>query len=113
MRRLIAIVLLPALATACHKGGDHAEAKALIASHCGTCHVVPGISSAVGTVGPSLAGIARRQIIAGRFENNPATMERWIMHPQALQPGGAMPEMGLTGAQAHAIADYLYTLDGK
>ncbi len=96
---------------ACHGDGRQREAKALIAARCATCHIVPGVSSAVGRVGPPLAGIAAQQIIAGRYANDRATLIRWIMHPQAMQPGSAMPEMGITESQAALIATYLETLD--
>lgn len=109
------LILLPALAllAACGSGGgaDDHEAKALIADHCATCHTVPGVEGAVGKVGPPLAGFAKRQTIAGKFVNNRATLVRWIMHPQRMLPGNAMPEMGITQPQAMAIANYLYTLD--
>lgn len=107
---MIALALPMALA-ACGSNGGHDEAKALIATHCAACHTVPGVPSAVGKVGPSLAGIAKRQVIAGKFANDRATLVRWIMHPQAMTPGVAMPEMGLTQAEATTIADYLSTLD--
>ena len=107
------LILLPSLiALAGCQGGDrHAEAKALIASRCAACHVVPGVPAAVGRVGPSLAAIADRRFIAGRFANNRATMVRWLLHPQAMVPGNGMPELGLSQPQAMAIADYLSTLD--
>jgi cytochrome c len=89
------------------------QAKTLIAQNCAACHTVPGVASARGRVGPSLAGFAHQQILAGKFANNPANLRRWIQHPQAMQPGGVMPEMGLTDAQAKIIADYLDTLDRK
>ena len=41
------------------------------------------------------------------------TMAHWLMHPQAMVPGAAMPEMGLSAAQAKTISDYLYTLDKR
>lgn len=116
MPRLILIPLLPLAAlAACHRHapGDAEQGKALIASHCVACHTVPGVAAAKGKVGPPLTGIARREIIAGKYQNNRANLERWIMHPQAMLPGTAMPDMGLNERQAHAIADYLYTLDGK
>ncbi len=109
MRWLISLPLL-ALAS-CGQGSHHAEARALIASHCSACHIVPGVASATGRVGPSLAGIASQQMIAGRFANDRQTLARWIAHPQAMLPGTAMPDTGLTGAQALIIADYLATLD--
>jgi cytochrome c2 len=110
MRRLILLPLLAALG-ACQGKGGHDAAKALIASNCAACHTVPGVPGAVGKVGPSLKGIAVRQVIAGKFANNKPTLVRWIMHPQQMIPGNAMPEMGLSQDQAMQIADYLYTLD--
>ena len=106
---IVALALLPL--AACDRDDPHAEAKALIAQRCAACHIVPGVREAIGRVGPSLAGIARQQIIAGRFENKPETMVRWLLDPQAMQPGTVMPTTGLSRAQAKAIANYLYTLD--
>lgn len=98
---------------ACNSQPDrYSEARDLISANCGSCHVVPGVRTAVGRVGPSLADIADQQIIAGKYANAPETMIRWIMHPQQMVPGSAMPEMGLSQKQAGAIAAYLYTLDG-
>ncbi len=88
-----------------------AAAKTLIANDCGACHTVPGIAGAQGRVGPPLAGVGSRQIIAGHFANTPNNMVSWIEHPQHLLPGDAMPEMGLSHTQAQAIASYLYTLE--
>jgi cytochrome c len=93
------------------EGQQLTAAKLLIASNCGACHLIPGIAGARGRVGPSLAGIARQQIIAGHFINSPASLTDWIEHPQQLLPGDAMPEMGLSHEQAQIIATYLYTLD--
>jgi cytochrome c2 len=87
------------------------QAERLIADHCGACHVIPGIATAKGRVGPSLAGIRGQQVIAGHFANTPAAMTQWIEHPQKLLPGDAMPEMGLSHQEAAAIADYLYAMD--
>jgi cytochrome c2 len=96
----------------CSYGPDKfAQAKALIATNCGACHTVAGVTGAAGRVGPPLTGIATRQIIAGHFANTPNNMVSWIEHPQRLLPGDAMPEMGLSHEQAQAIAIYLYTLD--
>jgi cytochrome c2 len=107
------MIILPMLAAlaACDGEENHDAAKALIACNCAACHTVPGVPSAVGKVGPSLKGVAIRQVIAGKFANSKPVMVRWIMHPQQLVPGTAMPEMGLTQVQAMQIADYLFTLD--
>ena len=109
MRWLIPLLLLaPGAAQAAE---PYAEAKQMIARQCAACHTVPGVPGAKGAVGPSLKGIAKRQIIAGKLSNSPANMVRWLMHPQQIVPGNAMPEMGLTQDQASKIAAYLYTLE--
>ncbi len=110
MPRLILLALT--LLAACDRHADrHAASRALIAAQCAACHTVPGVAIARGQVGPPLAGIARRTTLAGRLPNTPANMRHFLLHPQAVHPGGAMPDMGLTPAQADAIADYLATLD--
>lgn len=111
MSRLIALLALVPL-TACGRSDDpHAAAKQLIASQCAACHIVPGVPVAHGQVGPTLAAITRRQIIAGKLPNTPANLRAFLEHPQSVVPGGAMPELGLSPRQARIIADYLYTLD--
>jgi cytochrome c1 len=65
----------------------------------------------MGRVGPSLAGFGRRQVIAGYFANSRPNLIRWVARSQAMLPGNAMPNSGLTPAQAAKVADYLYTLD--
>jgi len=113
MRRLIVLGTLMVLGgcTSPAPPDRFAEAKAIISSRCGSCHVVPGVSGAHGNVGPSLAGIGNRQVLAGYFKNDRATMIRWITQPQAMLPRNAMPNTGLTPRQANLVADYLYTLD--
>lgn len=106
MRALIPLLLL-ALA-GCRQQN---ETTRLIAERCGACHVVPGVAGADGRVGPSLAGLARRQVIAGHFPNRRGVLAAWIARPQAMLPGDAMPDTGLTPAQAERVADYLATLD--
>jgi hypothetical protein len=34
-------------------------------------------------------------------------MEHWIMHPQSIHPGTAMPEMGVTPSDAQRMTDFL------
>jgi cytochrome c2 len=93
------------------KAAQTARAKSLIAANCNACHMVPGVNGANGRVGPPLAGIASRQIIAGHFANTPDNLANWIEHPQRMLPGDAMPEMGLSHEEARTITTYLYTLD--
>lgn len=92
-------------------GGDPAAGKQLIGSYgCGSCHMIPGVSGADGMVGPSLERFARRVYIAGEVPNNADFLVRWIEVPQAIEPGTAMPNLGVTEGQARNIAAYLYTL---
>ncbi len=91
--------------------GDARRGKQLIEGiGCGACHVIGGIRSARGEVGPPLTGMARRSFIAGELPNNPANMVRWIQDPQAVEPNTAMPNLGIDERAARDIAAYLYTL---
>ena len=92
-------------------GGDPDKGIAAIGRYgCGSCHDIPGIRSASGTVGPPLGRIAVRTYLAGRLSNTPANMVQWIQHPQHVERGTAMPEMGVTEGDARDIAAFLYTL---
>jgi cytochrome c2 len=77
---------------------------------CGTCHNIPGVSGAVGMVGPPLGQIAQRVYIAGVLPNEPDNMIRWIENPPGVDPKTAMPYMAVTPRDARDIAAYLYTL---
>lgn len=93
-------------------GGDAARGAALIAQYgCGSCHRIPGIALARGTVGPPLGNLARRVYLGGVVPNAPEHLILWLMDPQALDPPTAMPNLGLSEAQARDIAAYLYTLE--
>ena len=92
-------------------GGDPERGRALIASYgCTACHAIPGIAAFVGTVGPPLAGFSRRAYIAGRLPNRPMTLTAWLRDPPAIDPATAMPDVGLSEAEARHVAAYLYTL---
>lgn len=92
-------------------GGDPAKGRLAIRRiGCGGCHQIPGVGSARGSVGPSLAGIATRSVIAGKWGNSPENLVAWIRHPQSLSRGNVMPEMDVAEAEARDIAAYLYTL---
>lgn len=73
---------------------------------CPACHVIPGVPGAVGKVGPSLDSLAQRSYLAGVLPNSPADLERWLMHPQSIHPGTAMPEMGVTQVDAEKMARF-------
>ena len=42
--------------------------------------------------------------------NGPDDVKRWIMNPQALKPGTAMPNLGLSDDDATKIVAFLETL---
>jgi cytochrome c1 len=77
---------------------------------CGTCHTVPGVDGADGLVGPPLTEFARRTYIAGELVNSESNLHRWIRFPQQVEPGTAMPDLGVTKRDAADITAYLYTL---
>jgi cytochrome c1 len=92
-------------------GGDAGRGKAAIAAFgCGSCHTIPGIRIANGTAGPPLYFWSRRTLIAGEAPNTPDELVRWIEVPQAIEPGTAMPNLGVSERAARDIAAYLYTL---
>jgi cytochrome c len=92
-------------------GGDAVRgAHALVAYGCGSCHVIPGIDGASGSAAAPLDAFGRRTTIAGEAINAPDQLVAWIMHPQAIAPGTAMPDLGVRTGDARDIAAYLYTL---
>ena len=121
-RRTIVAVLLAAAALGCNQpntrreaiqltGGDPDRGVDAIGRYgCASCHTIPGIRGANALVGPPLTRIAMRSYLAGQLQNTPPNMVRWIQHPQHVEKGTAMPEMGVTDIDARDIAAYLYTL---
>ncbi len=91
-------------------GNARRGATVIVAYGCGACHVIPGIHAANGMVGPPLMYMSRRTMIAGELPNTPENMVRWIKNPPSVEPGTAMPRLGLTDQQARDVAAYLYTL---
>ena len=92
--------------------GGNAKRGALLLDHygCGSCHVIPGIANAQGDVGPPLTRIARRVYIAGLLRNTPDNMEQWLMHPQQIAPGNAMPDMHVSETDARDLTAFLMTV---
>jgi cytochrome c len=123
MRDLLVIVLLlaggGALLAGCEGGqspgpyaamfpGNPHNGKRLIVSYgCGSCHTIPGIYQARGLVGPPLYFFGRRTMIAGELPNTPDNLVRWLRNPPGVEPGTAMPNLGLNQEQAQDIAAYL------
>ena len=91
--------------------GDARRGRVVIEAYgCGACHIIPGVRAAKGLVGPPLIYFGARTMIAGELPNTPENLERWLQNPRAIEPGTAMPDLGLSSAQAKDITAYLYTL---
>ena len=92
-------------------GGDPDAGREVVAAiGCGACHAIPGVPGARGTVGPSLAGFARRAYIAGVAPNSTALLIRWVRDAPSIASDTAMPALPLSEPQARDVAAYLYTL---
>jgi cytochrome c1 len=91
-------------------GGSPRNGKQLIQHFgCGSCHTIPGVPGATATVAPSLEKLKSRQYLAGRLENKPENLEKWIRKPRSVDPKTAMPDVGLDEKQARDVAAYLYS----
>lgn len=104
-----------ALQAAIAVGRDHARMReaglaALRRHACQSCHIIPGVVGPQVHVGPSLARYALSSTIKGRLPNSLDNLVAWIRDPQAIDPGNAMPPMGVGEADARAIAVYLHSL---
>ena len=122
MRKTLFATALLALAIGCRDeqqrtravemtGGDpNAGKQAMLSYGCHGCHVIPGVPGADGVVGPSLAGMAARSVIAGRIPNSPENLKRFIMDPQSVDPQTAMPDVGVKEKDGKDMTAYLYTL---
>lgn len=78
------------------------ERPAYFDSVCVACHAVGGRG---GNVGPALDGLASRM--------DPVTLDRWLADPQAVKPGTAMPNLGLSDEVRSELVAWLSTLDAS
>jgi cytochrome c2 len=117
--RLVLALLVPFVLADCGRedppppravlDGDVRRGRAAIERHgCGACHVIPGIRTARGIVGPSLIDFARRPYIAGVLLHDTLNLLRWLQNPPAIAPGTVMPRLGVSEGDARDIAAYLY-----
>jgi cytochrome c2 len=91
--------------------GDTQRGRAAIEEYgCGSCHTIPGVRGANAEVGPPLTGWSERAYVAGRLANTPANLARWVKAPQAIEPGTAMPDLGVPPSTARDVAAYLFSL---
>lgn len=91
--------------------GDPIMGRQVIADKgCGVCHEIPGVAGARGRIGPSLAGIGGRRLIAGQLPNRPDMLTGWIRNAPSFAPETAMPPMPLNEEEARNAAAYLARL---
>jgi cytochrome c len=91
--------------------GDPPRGREAIAAYgCGACHTIPGVRGADSFVGPPLTAFGRRSFVAGHLPNTAENLVAWLRDPQAVRPGTAMPDLGVTEADALDIAAYLHSL---
>ena len=97
-------------ATPAEPAGAAAEGKAIYArSACVGCHTIRGVSA--GVLGPDLTTFgSRRMLGAGLLPNTPDALVAWLKDPAAIKPGVKMPALGLSDAEARAVAAYLLGL---
>ncbi|SDW67220.1 c-type cytochrome [Roseicitreum antarcticum] len=94
--------------------GDAGEGRRLMLSYgCGACHQIPGIAEARGRVGPALDRLGGQAYIAGVLPNRPGGLVRWIVAPTVHSPQTAMPDLGVSEAEARHMAAYLYSVGGS
>jgi cytochrome c len=91
-------------------GDPEAGEVALARLGCGACHRIDGIGVARGRVGPALNDLQGQRFIAGRLPHTPENLVRFIMDPQGVAPGSAMPNLDVVEAEAWNMVAYLYTL---
>ncbi|MFI0793650.1 c-type cytochrome [Micromonospora rubida] len=94
-----------------HQGLPDRGAELISRYGCGSCHTIPGVNRADGLVGPPLTRFGARSYIAGELPNNADNLRRWISDPQSVEPGTAMPNLGVDTIDAQDIAAYLQSLD--
>jgi mono/diheme cytochrome c family protein len=75
---------------------------------CHSCHVIQGVVGPDIHVGPALEAWPKRAVIAGRLANTPENLAAFIRDPQMHEPRSLMPHLGVTEADARAMASFLF-----
>jgi mono/diheme cytochrome c family protein len=93
------------------RAGDARRGREVLTQYaCNACHRIPGVTGSDVHVGPPLAGVGSRRLIAGALPNTPEQMVRWIRDPQGVDPQTTMPDLQVGEQDARDIAAYLATL---
>ncbi len=104
--------LQPAVVPAGADSDAAAKGLALFRSmNCVSCHAVNGVEGATARVAPDLTHIAsRRQLGAGKMENTPENLRRWLKDPQEVKPGIFMPNYNFSKEQLDQLSAYFGSL---
>jgi cytochrome c oxidase subunit 2 len=91
------------------QGNSYAAGEKLFTTKgCVACHVLYAVNAPKGMVGPNLANVGSRSYIAaGTLKNTDENLARWIRDPQGIKKGVLMPNLGLSEADAKALAAFL------
>jgi cytochrome c len=93
-------------------GGDPRLGEVAISRYgCDFCHAIPGFGKPA-IEGPPLLAIGAQRYIAGVLPNRQENLVRWILDPQSVSPGTAMPTLAISEAEARHVAAYLYARTG-
>ncbi len=91
-------------------GGKSAE-QIIAEKACIGCHVIPGVPGAVGTVGPSLAGLmSRDKIAAGLLDNTEENLRKWLADPRAIKANTLMVTPPLSPEEVDTLVEFLMDL---
>jgi cytochrome c oxidase subunit 2 len=84
--------------------------EVFLSSACVLCHTIRG-TDAGARVGPDLTHLASRgTLAAGTLPNTRGHLAGWILDPQHVKPGTAMPASRLGGEDLQALLVYLESL---
>ena len=108
MMALPAAPAAPRASTSTRALGDPARGRIALTQYaCNACHIIPGVTGSRVYVGRPLTKLAGQKYVAGVLPTSQANLVRWIRDPQSVDPQAAMPNLGVSDADALDISAYL------
>jgi cytochrome c oxidase subunit II len=93
-----------------HNSQEQHGQTVFVTSRCSMCHKIRG-TQAYGTIGPELTHLASRETLAaGTLPNSRGHLAGWILDPQSVKPGTAMPPTPLAPDDLQDLIAYLEIL---
>jgi cytochrome c2 len=93
-------------------GGDPEIGRTKLGQHsCVSCHIIPGVPNANGTLAPSLASWSKHRKLLDSYPNTPANLESWLQNPSRFKPGTTMPDLNVSPQDSRDMAAYLYSIN--